>query len=100
DFRKFIPHIQLRDHEPCDAVNHACVAEKWQIEPAAATRAASDSAIFVSAGAQQVTIWTLNFTWKRPATHSRAIRLGHANHQVNRRGRHAGPCNRTARSSA
>src|SRR6202163_5055840 len=44
NFRQVIEHIQLSNHQPGDAVNHASVAEQRQIEPPGTAGAAGDRA--------------------------------------------------------
>jgi hypothetical protein len=54
NLRQFVEHIELGDHQPGDAVDHAGVAQERQVEPAGAAGTSGDRAIFVAALAQQL----------------------------------------------
>src|ERR1700683_3132133 len=73
---QFIEHIQLGDHQPGDAVNHASVAQQRQVEPAGAPRSPCYCPILVAALAKLLTQFTFLLAGKRTFADARAICLG------------------------
>src|SRR6266849_4911013 len=74
NLRQVVEHIQLSNHQPGDAVNHASVAEQRQIKPARAAGTSGDGAEFVAALAQvfslRPTLQTEKFGRERTAANA------------------------------
>src|SRR5258708_10105615 len=87
-----VEHIQLSNHQPGDAVNHASVAKERQIEPAGTPGTSCDGAEFVAALAQIFSLYVEKFARERTAADAGAIGFGDTDDRVNRRRRHAGSC--------
>src|SRR6516165_289107 len=87
---QFIEHVELGNHQPGDAVNHASVTKKWQIHPAAAAWTAGDSAEFVPALAQFLTTGIVGFGGEWTTADAGAVGFRHANDHVDVRRSNAG----------
>src|SRR6202451_3604506 len=84
NFREFVQHVQLRHHQPGNAIYHASVTQQWQVQPSSAPGTACNRPLFIASLAQLLTQRARFFAWKRSFAHSRAISLGQANHRINR----------------
>src|SRR6185437_906748 len=56
DLGTLVHDVHLGDNEPLGGVDHVGVAEQREVEPAGAARAASDGAVLLAAGAEQVAL--------------------------------------------
>src|SRR5581483_11142771 len=75
-----VEHVHLGDHPPVHAVDHLCITQERQVNPAAAPRTPGNCAVFIAASTKLVSNGALNFAGKWAAANARAIRLGYADH--------------------
>src|SRR5205823_3527158 len=74
--------VELRQREPVDAVQTYGVAQRDQVEPAAAALAAGHRPVLAAELAQPFLVGTHDLGWERPLADARHVRLGDADHAV------------------
>ena len=75
-------HVELRQREPVDPVHAHGVAERDEVEPAAAPVASGDDAVLVAELADRVLVGPLDLGRERPVADAGDVRLRDADHAV------------------
>src|SRR5712664_248096 len=95
-----VKHIQLRNHQRINPIDHFRVPQHLQIQPAAAPWPPRNRAKLFPARAHFLRIQVRHLRRKRSAAHARRVRLGNTQHVFELRRRHAHACRSTPRSRA
>src|SRR5882762_2257726 len=83
DFALGVEDVKLGNNERIDAVDHFCVAEYGQIEPAAAAGASCDGAKFFATLTNFLGFKVGHFGGERTSPDARSVGLGNAKHVAN-----------------
>src|SRR3954453_17813211 len=82
DFFELVEHVQLRQRDRVEAVEHCGRAKYGQVEPAGGPRTAGHGAELVAARAKVLAVLVVQLRWERAAADARRVRLRHADDTV------------------
>ncbi len=98
DLVELIEHVELGDHHRVERIDAGRVAQRRQVEPAAAARPPGGGAVLLARRAQMRGLGLGHLARERAMAHARGVRLGHADHAIDRARAEADPQGRARRA--